>query len=253
MRHLLSETAGLPATPESFPQLDWKDKTPQTDDGALERYVRILSDETILFEPGQGHVFSNMQYDIAGEVIAKVSGELFEENMHRHILEPLGMTMSTFYPQAVNPEQRATPHVAEFNGARVSELATWSRERVPSVGLFSNVDDLNRWMMANLNRGELDGVRFLQDASFDEIWAPTVHLGWGPDENDMGLGWWLGERRGYPVRMYQGTDLGVQASCYLVPELRAGAVALGNQFTGAGRTAFYATVLASMAVDLVAP
>ena len=129
MRHLLTETAGLPATRENTPELDWEDKTPQTDDGALERYVRSLRDVPVLFDPGFGHVFSNVQYDIAGDVIAKVSGELFEEYMHRHILEPLGMASSTFYPARANAEQMATSHVTKGMGAVVSELPTWSREQ----------------------------------------------------------------------------------------------------------------------------
>ena len=51
-RHLLSETAGLPPTLEQTPAKDWVGKTPQYDEGALERYVRSLSGVKIDSEPG---------------------------------------------------------------------------------------------------------------------------------------------------------------------------------------------------------
>ena len=254
MRHLLSDSAGLPTTPEEEPTLDWEGKTPQTDDGALERYIRSLSAIELEHAPGTPRpgYMSNMGYDVAGEVIAKVSGEIYEEYMQQHILKPLGMNQSTFYPEQVNPELRVTPHVSEGMEAVVSELVTTSRERAPSVGLFSNLADLLRWAQANMNRGELDGQRILQASSFDEIWKPQAHLGWDFDQQDEGLSWILGSHRGYPVSHYWALDVGFHGSCYLVPQENAGAILLGNQFTANRLTSWYAHAAAKMALESTA-
>jgi CubicO group peptidase (beta-lactamase class C family) len=255
-RHLLTETSGLPPSHEERPYLDWEGKTPQTDDGALQRYVRSLSDTKLAPMPlGETRAYdtTNMGYDIAGDVIAKVSGEVYEDYMQRHILEPLGMTGSTFYFEQVDPALRVAPHVMEGFDVVVSELATWSRERAPSEGLFTTLADMLRWAQTCLNRGELDGQRILQEASWDEIWKPQVHLGWGGAQDDEGLGgWFMASTRKHRVCDYWGDDVGSHCAIYLMPEDNAGAVVLGNLFTASQRTPFYAFTLASLAVQLIA-
>lgn len=254
-RHLLTETAGLPPTPEDRPALDWEGKTRQTDDGALERYVRSLGDTPLdtRYGLGEQYVFCNMAFDIAGAVIAQASGEVFEEYMAQHILRPLGMASSTFYPEEVDPTNMAAPHVTEgqLGNAMVSDLVTHSRERAPSVGLFSNVADLNRWIQVNLNRGELDGVRILQDARFDELWAPTEERGTGASiVAKRSLGWYAGDSSGRPVISYWGGDVGFHASCDLHPDTNSGAVVLGNLYTGWGITSPYASTIETTILDI---
>jgi CubicO group peptidase (beta-lactamase class C family) len=249
LKHLLVETAGLPPTLISRPARDWEGKTPQTDDEALERYVRSLTAVRLVTDPGQLSNFSNMGYDIAGDVIAKVSGEVFEEYMAQHILAPLGMAYSTFYPDQVDPELRVTPHVVKGAAPVVSELPTYSRERAPSVGLFTNLADMLRWTQATLNRGELDGNRILEASSYDQIWASAHPINQGGDMSDRGLGWFTGSSAGHHVCQYESSDLGYLAASYLCPDEQGGAVAMGNQFTAADYTPWYASGLASMAMS----
>jgi CubicO group peptidase (beta-lactamase class C family) len=256
VKHLLTQMAGLPPTPYWAPNLDWEGKTVQTDDGALERYVHSLGDVQLHSDPGTRFVYCNMSYDIAGDVIAKVSGQLFEEYMAQHILAPLGMDHSTFYPEQVDPALRVTPHVYAAGERKVAvcELATHSRERAPSVGLFTTVADLSRWVMVHLNRGELDGTRILQSAGYDLLWEPVAELpkDWGNHYQFFALGWFLGANRSHPVRHYWGGDLGFHNSVYLVPDRMAGVVALGNQFTPQTNPVAYAETIAVIAAELVA-
>ena len=53
----------------------------RNDDGALERYVRSLAGMKLklLFEPGTSVSYSNMAYELLGDLIAKVSGKTFED------------------------------------------------------------------------------------------------------------------------------------------------------------------------------
>ena len=203
-------------------------------------------------EPGVSRVFSNMSFDIAGDVIAKAARELFEDYMGENILTPLGMAQSTFFPQAADPELQASPHVVKGSAVTVSDLITYSREPAPSVGLLSNVDDLIRWVLTDLNRGELNGERILPASVYDQLWKPTLTLGYGTDMMDMGLGWFLGTSQGHPVRQYWGNDVGFHAAAYLAPEQKAGVVVLGNQFTGSGATSWYANTIASTVLPLIA-
>ena len=193
-----------------------------------------------------------MSFDIAGDVIAKAAGELFEDYMGKQILTPLGMAQSTFFPQQADPTLQASPHVIEGSGVAVSDLITYSRERAPSVGLLSNIEDLTRWMLADLNQGTLQGKSILPASAYEQLWKPTLTLGYGSDMMDMGLGWFLGTSQGHPVRQYWGNDVGFHAAAYLAPEQKAGVVVLGNQFTGSGATSWYAKTIASTVLPMIA-
>ena len=80
---LLSHTSGMPDV------YDYEWDKPQYDDGALERYVRSVQDRTLLFAPGERIQYSNMAYEILGDVVAKASGMTFEDYVRQNILEPL--------------------------------------------------------------------------------------------------------------------------------------------------------------------
>ena len=193
-----------------------------------------------------------MSFDIAGDVIAKAAGELFEDYMGENILTPLGMAQSTFFPQQADPDLQASPHVIEGSDVAVSDLITYSRERAPSVGLLSNIEDLTRWMLADLNQGTLQGKSILPASAYEQLWKPTLTLGYGSDMMEMGLGWFLGTSQGHPVRQYWGNDVGFHAAAYLAPEQKAGVVVLGNQFTGSGATNWYANTIASTVLPMIA-
>ena len=63
-----------------------------------------------MFAPGERFQYSNIAYEILGDVVAKVSGASFENDVHRNILQPLGMRDSTLLGMTVSaplPSSRA--------------------------------------------------------------------------------------------------------------------------------------------------
>ena len=97
VRQMVTHTSGMPDVDD----YEW-DK-PQYDDGALERYVRSLTNQKLLFAPGERVQYSNMAFEILGDVVAKASGESFDDYVQRHILAPLQMTDSTVLLKQTNP------------------------------------------------------------------------------------------------------------------------------------------------------
>ncbi len=88
----------------------------RTDEGALEDYVRSLGDERLLFSPGEDWSYSSIGFNVLGDVIAKVSGQTFEDYMQEHIFTPLGMEDSSFLLSEVDPERLVTPHGYDLDG-----------------------------------------------------------------------------------------------------------------------------------------
>src|SRR5258708_13966335 len=86
---------------------------PEYDAGALERFVRSISDQKLVFVPGEKFAYSNTAYEVLGDVIAKVSGESFEDYVQHNILTPLGMKDSTLLVREASPQLLTSPHVSE--------------------------------------------------------------------------------------------------------------------------------------------
>src|SRR5262245_8074457 len=105
IRQMLSHTSGIPDV------TDYHWDKPEYDDGALERFVRIVARMKLDFAPGAKFSYSNTAYEILGDVTAKVSGESFEDYVQHHILTPLGMKDSTLLVREANPKLLTTPHV----------------------------------------------------------------------------------------------------------------------------------------------
>jgi CubicO group peptidase (beta-lactamase class C family) len=191
-----------------------------------------LTNQKLLFAPGERVQYSNMAFEILGDVVAKASGESFDDYVRRHILAPLRMTDSTLLVKQANPALLTWGHELDARGAPFpSRVFPYNRMHSPSSNLHSNALDMARWAMANLNGGELDGHRILQTSSHDMMWRPAHPLrglGMHREINDVGISWWLGVYRGTRMVAHQGGDTGYRTDLVLLPEKRIAVVWMEN-------------------------
>lgn len=218
IRHMLNHTSGIPDV------IDYEWDKPQYDKGAAERYVRGLKTEKMIAAPGERFHYSNMAYDILGDVIAKVSGKPFEIYMKEQILNPLGMTESSFLLKHIKKELRTSPHIWYLNPA-VSDIYPYNRQHAPSGTLNSNVVEMIKWAEVNLNHGKLNGKRIISEASHNLLWQPSVRLS---EKTSIGLGWILSEYRGLFTASHSGDDLGYCSDFKLIPEKKIGIIMASN-------------------------
>ncbi len=231
VRQVLSHRAGIPNVDNATLEAEFR--APRYDDAALEEYVRDLSDTSLLFAPGEDFSYSCPGFDVLGDVIAKASGESFEEYVQDNIFSPLAMGDTTALLDEVAPETLVSPHVYNEDGRVVkNDYFPYTRIHGPCNNLYTSVDDLSRLALAHLNRGELDGTRILSAAAYDEMWTPYSETGWaealGPIWTSYGLGWFMGEEGGHAVYNHMGGDEGFQAHILLVPDERLGIVSMVN-------------------------
>lgn len=220
VRQMLSHTSGMPDVED----YNW-DK-PEYDDGALERYVRNLSGLSLISAPGEKFQYSNIAFEVLGDVIAKVSGESFESYVQRNILKPLGMKHSTLLIREVNQKLLVAPHVQDKDSkVIVSKVFPYNRPHAPSSNLYSNIDDMNRWAMANLNRGELNGKRILKASSYDLLWRPQVDV---EEDRKVGLSWFSRRHNGHWLVYHTGSDTGFMSFIFLAPDDSISIVAMSN-------------------------
>jgi len=226
VRQLLTHTSGMPDV------RDYQWGAPERDDEALERYVRGLSGRELRSAPGEECYYSNMAFEVLGDLIAKVSGKTFEAAMHDGILGPLKMSTSTFLESELDPKLRTTPHVGRRK-PEVSELYPYNRAHAPSSTLHSSVDEMCNWIIACTGRGALTDAgdesegetRILTSASFDELWKPHVLARRG---RHYGLAWMLGDSpRGLWV-FHGGRDPGFRTHLSIFPDEGVGIIILSN-------------------------
>jgi CubicO group peptidase (beta-lactamase class C family) len=229
VRQMVTHTSGMPDVED----YEW-DK-PQYDDGALERYVRSLSNQKLIFAPGTDFRYSNMAFEVLGDLIAKVSGESFDDYVQDHILTPLRMKDSTLLVKRTNPKLMTWGYERDKGGQVFpSKVYPYNRMHSPSSNLHSNVEDMARWALANLNHGELDGRRILKRQTYDIMWTPQHKLS---DGRAVGISWFLDQYRGQGTVSHGGGDTGYATFLVLLPEKKIAVVLMSNcDWLGNGRT-----------------
>jgi CubicO group peptidase (beta-lactamase class C family) len=218
IRQVLQHTSGMPDVED----YEW-DK-PQTDDGAAERYVRSLSGESLRFKPGTSRAYSNMAFDVMGDLIAKVSGMSFDDFVETQLLDPLAMVDSSFI-HARTPEKHRTRGHSNYYGPRIDNSPSahypYNRRHAPSSTLNSNLEDMCKWMHFNLSRGADLEDELLSNESFDLLFGTGEAAG-------TGLTWGIGKYRDMATVSHSGGDVGYGTHVYMVPDLDLGVVMMGN-------------------------
>lgn len=224
VRQMMQHTSGMPDTE------DYGWENPKYDDAALENYVRGIAGLSLEFEPGTKIAYSNIAYEVLGDVIAQVSGRSFEDYVAENIFVPLKMETATLLVKQTDPARMATPHSHNpypEGPLGVSPIFPYNREHAPSSTLYGSVLDTSRFALAFLNGGAWQGARILSAASVDEMWAPTVKTGrshW----SEIGLTWFVGQKSGEKIVGHDGEDVGFNTTLTLVPALGVGVILLCN-------------------------
>jgi len=122
-----------------------------------------------LFPKGDVEAYSNYGFALAGYIVERVSGEPYAAYMQRHILDPLGMSHSTFRQPL--PDDLAPLMAKGYRWPKMPPLA-FETIVAPTGGLSATGTDMGRFIRALMNGGELDGVRILAKARLDEMMAP---------------------------------------------------------------------------------
>jgi CubicO group peptidase (beta-lactamase class C family) len=221
VQQMLSHVSGMPDVE------DYEWDNPQYDEGALERYVRSLTDKKMRFEPGERYAYSNMAFECLGDVIAKVSGVSFADYEKKYILDPAGMKESTFLKPENLPGNWASGHLRTIR-TLAWEGYPYNRMHGPSSTLHSNALEMCNWAIINMKRGSHAGQKILESASYDLLWKPWFKIGREDSDNAVGLSWFLGNHRGERTISHGGGDTGFNSYLILLPERSSAVVVLCN-------------------------
>ena len=168
IRHLLSHTGGWFG--------DFFDDTGWGDD-ALARYVAAMRTLPQLTPVGALWSYNNAGFAVAGRAVEVVTGEPFEHVVQRLVLEPLGLTSSTYWPWEVMTERFAVGHEDDDGEPRVARPWPIGRSAHAAGGIASTTRDLLRYARLHLDPSpELAPMQARQSAAAEE--GEWVGLTW---------------------------------------------------------------------------
>ncbi|MGC4102986.1 serine hydrolase [Ferruginibacter sp.] len=193
--------------------------------------------------------YDNNLYIVAGEVIARVSGKSWEDFIEQRIMQPLGMTASkASISRLANRNNIVMPH-APVNGKVTAIDIEWDEDANAAGGIVSNITDLSKWLMMQMDNGKYgDNKRLFSEGVHEDFWAPQTIINLaGPGAYNShfaayGLGWVLTDVKGYKQASHTGGLAGIVTQITLIPELKLGIIVLTNQQSGAAFTAITNTI-----------
>jgi uncharacterized protein YbbC (DUF1343 family)/CubicO group peptidase (beta-lactamase class C family) len=141
--------------------------------------------------PGEHFVYSDINFILLGEMVARLSGQTLSAYAREHVFLPLGMHETMFQPPAaliprIAPTERDGPHGAPLRGVVHDETSRYMGGVAGHAGLFSTAADLALFCEMMLHKGELDGARLFSPLTVEKFTTPQ-----SPADQPVlrGLGW----------------------------------------------------------------
>ena len=227
LRMLLSQTSGIAKNSLKFVfYFRNKDYTSENFDYYFNTYDPGI---WLNNKPGTTQHYSNIGFDLLGFVLEKQTGQSIEEYCQESILQPLGMTNSSFHFNKLNQSRLAIPYVWIFR--RYIPLLPYDIRFKAAGGLHTTVLDLSRFMIAHMNSGTYDDVKILNATTARDM--HKVHS--KGFIFDYGLGWIIWNGFDGIYQGHGGCTIGFEATMKYKIDDNTGLICFWNQYLGARR------------------
>jgi uncharacterized protein YbbC (DUF1343 family) len=180
IRHLMAHYSGLRPDLDLIP--GWS--------GYEEGVRRALVDKPAA-APGQRFIYSDINYILLCEIVRRLTGESLADYAQKEIFDPLGMSDTEFLPperllSRIAPTEPAPGDNEPLRGVVHDPTTRYMGGVAGHSGVFSTATDLSRFARMILNGGELDGTRFVSEATVAKFTSPQSPPG---ETAIRGLGW----------------------------------------------------------------
>lgn len=248
IHHFLTHSSGLPSLPtlmgaikksmEKDPVFDedQQQENPLDSLQAIDTYAELMgviakSKFTLLGVPGTEFGYSNDAYALLGAIIARVSGESYEQYVEEHILKPIGMHNSTF--QLADLKDHTDIAVLyDIRPKEGKELVfrsnnPWDAPAMRAAGfLKSTVNDMLKFTEMIRNEGKVGHTQILSPESVTDMTTPYIQC---EQETWYGYGVTIvPDFFGYKLVHHGGDIKGVTAHMGILPEIGLTGIALAN-------------------------
>lgn len=172
-RMLLTHTAGL-SWPQSYDgeQGMWNDFDPDQGPSPSEWVPQFLIPAGMNYDadlwkpvrPGTTELYSNIGICVVAYLLEVISGTGYRAYCRDHIFIPLGMNSTSYNYADLDQDKIAIMYNSQDKGTLYFDNRVYA-----AGGVKTTVNDLSRFAICYLNKGNLDGIRILQESTIDRI------------------------------------------------------------------------------------
>ena len=178
IRHLLTHTSGL--RPGLSLRPEWS---------GVASAIEKAKAESLTEQPDNKFIYSDINFILLGEIIQQLTGQRLEDFTRESVFQPLGMKDTVYLPSP-NLRYRTAPtkwwNGKMQRGTPNNPICRRTGGVHGHAGMFTTAADLARYCRMILNKGELDGFRFIQP---ETIRLMTSVQSPSEVESLRGLGW----------------------------------------------------------------
>lgn len=191
------------------------------------------------YEPGKGYDYCNLNFNMIGSIIEKISGERFDQYVIKHVLDPLklygGYDVDGLDKSRFASIYEYKPDSLKFElstGAYTSRAAEISKYTMgyttpifsPTGGMKISAPDLAKYMLMHSNQGKYRGKRIISKKS-----AQLMQTEMSSDER-YGFAIETTSKMilGKTLKGHTGVAYGLFSAMYFHPEEQFGIVVISN-------------------------
>ena len=208
------------------------------------------------YEPGNGYMYCNLNFNMAGSILEKYSGERFDQYVVNHVLSPLHLkggynvnnldagSFATIYDYNVDSTKFiASPSAYALRKQEIDNYVMGYTTPVfsPTGGLKISAPDLARYMLMHMKEGKLNGTRIISRKSEQAMRKPRS------DKENYGLALETTSKLipGETLIGHTGSAYGLFSAMFFEPKKKFGIVVISNG-CHPGYTDSYNTVISKV-------
>ncbi|MBK9258004.1 MAG: beta-lactamase family protein [Saprospiraceae bacterium] len=214
IRHLLNQTSGLTKNAGFF--------TPQSQnqseiESAYKNYLLSLNADELSI--GKHHIYCNLNYQLLGQIIQKISGLKFADYLNKYIFSPCNMknTFATY---------RETQSFGLKNGYQylfgypIKRSFEYNDNGIAAGDIASNTKDLSKFLQVLLKNGQIGNDSLLSKNTLSQMHTPF--------SNRYGMGFSIGNWNGLHSIRHSGLTKNYSSAINILPNQNYGIVILTN-------------------------
>jgi D-alanyl-D-alanine carboxypeptidase len=223
IRHLLTHTSGLP---RELNALYWDDRNfPE-----LAEFVKMFQEASTILPRETELKYSNVAFNVLGQVISSVSGKPYPDYVKEYILEPLGMMGTEVMPDENMPTLAKGYGFRRPGQPRRLESFFNKKAMASSGNMASSVEDLAKFISLQFREGRSGGAQILKGSTLREM--HRVHWLSPSWKSGRGLGWSVVSVDGQVRITHGGSVPGHKTFVSAVPADKFGVIVLTNAEDG---------------------
>ena len=205
LRNIMTHTPGFEEQIKSLIVSDPKQLVPLKVYAEQKTPVRI-------FKAGSTPAYSNYATALAGYIVERVSGQLFDDYLDAHLFKPLEMSHASFrqpLPAALEADM-SKGYALASQPAKPYEIVI----AAPAGSLAASGADMAHFMIAHLEGGEYHGARILEAETLKKMHeTPTDMI---PPLNRMMLGFYEQNYNGHRIISHGGDTVYMHSYLHLL-------------------------------------